>query len=114
MFNTNRGHPCIDQPIQSKEFGNMSTLQQWQPTERKNIVILRALQLGDLLCSVPAFRALRAAFPNANITLVGLPWAVMFVERFSAYLNDFVEFPGFPGFPEQRPNIAEFPYFLIE
>jgi ADP-heptose:LPS heptosyltransferase len=92
----------------------MSVLQQWQPSERKNIVILRALQLGDLLCSVPAFRALRAAFPHANITLAGLPWATMFVERFSTYLDDFIEFPGFPGFPEQRPNVAEFPYFLIE
>jgi ADP-heptose:LPS heptosyltransferase len=92
----------------------MSVLQQWQPNERKNIVILRALQLGDMLCSVPAFRALRGTFPNAYITLVGLPWAGTFVERFSTYLDDFVEFPGFPGFPEQRPNIAEFPYFLVE
>src|SRR5436190_10148027 len=92
----------------------MSTLQQWEPNERKSIVILRALQLGDLLCTVPALRALRAAFPKANITLVGLPWATAFVERFSTYLDDFIEFPGFPGFPERRPNIAEFPYFLVE
>ena len=79
----------------------------------QRIVILRALQLGDLMCAVPAFRALRAAFPEAVITLVGLPWARRFVERFSYYLDDFIEFPGFPGFPEIEPDIHRFPEFLV-
>jgi ADP-heptose:LPS heptosyltransferase len=78
----------------------------------KNIVILRALQLGDLLNAVPAFRALRSALPEARITLVSLPWAADFVKRFHAYLDDFIIFPGFPGFPEQLPDIQQFPSFL--
>lgn len=77
-----------------------------------NIVILRALQLGDLLCTVPAFRALRAAFPTARLTLVGLPWAESFVQRFSNYLDDFISFPGWPGLPESEPQIAQIPSFL--
>jgi ADP-heptose:LPS heptosyltransferase len=77
-----------------------------------SIVILRALQLGDLLCAVPAFRALRAAYPSARITLVGLPWAKDFVHRFKNYLNDFIEFPGYPGLPERLPLLHEFPAFL--
>jgi ADP-heptose:LPS heptosyltransferase len=82
--------------------------------EAKHIVILRALQLGDLLCSVPAFRALKIALPETTVTLVGLPWAFEFVQRFHSCLDDFIAFPGFPGFPEQVPNIPQFPLFLIE
>jgi ADP-heptose:LPS heptosyltransferase len=62
----------------------------------RTIAILRALQLGDLLCSVPAWRALRAACPQARITLVGLPWARDLVDRLHC-LDDFIAFPGHPG-----------------
>jgi ADP-heptose:LPS heptosyltransferase len=78
----------------------------------KQIVIFRALQLGDMLNAVPAFRALRAAFPDARITLVGLPWCDEFVRRFHSYLSDFVSFPGFPGLPEQTPNLPGILSFL--
>jgi ADP-heptose:LPS heptosyltransferase len=67
----------------------------------RSLTILRALQLGDLLCAVPAFRALRGAFPGAHISIIGLAWMKMFVERFSMYLNEFILFPGYPGLPEQ-------------
>lgn len=77
-----------------------------------SIAILRALQLGDLLCTVPTFRALRRAYPHSQITLIGLPWAAAFAERFSHYLDDFISFPGWPGLPERDTQIAQIPSFL--
>ncbi len=61
---------------------------------------------------MPALRALRAAFPAAQITFIGLPWARTFVERFHHLVDGFVSFPGYPGLPEQEPNMEQFPPFL--
>jgi ADP-heptose:LPS heptosyltransferase len=79
----------------------------------ERIAIVRALPgLGDLLCSVPAWRALRQAFPDAHITLIGLPWAESLAARFRCYLDDFLEFPGYPGIPERLVAAREFPGWL--
>lgn len=67
----------------------------------QRIAIFRALQLGDMLCSVPALRALRRACPHAHIALVGLPWARNFVDRYAPLLDELIEFPGAIGFLEQ-------------
>jgi ADP-heptose:LPS heptosyltransferase len=78
----------------------------------ERIVIFRALQLGDMLCAVPALRALRRAHPHAHIALVGLPWARSFVDRYAHLLDELIVFPGASGFPEQEETDAHLPAFL--
>src|SRR5207249_4604181 len=68
--------------------------------------------LGDLLCGVPALRAVRTALPHSEIVLIGLPWARTFVDRYPTYLNGFSEFPGWPGLPGQPPQRGRVPAFL--
>lgn len=81
----------------------------------QRIVIVRSLPgLGDLLCTIPAWRALRAALPAAQITLVGLPWAQTFGQRFSKYIDNFIEFPSYPGIPEVPLQIRRLPEFFTD
>jgi ADP-heptose:LPS heptosyltransferase len=83
------------------------------PSPRR-IAVFRAIFLGDLLLAVPALRAFRAGFPQAEITFIGLPWAESFIARFHRYVDRFVQFTGYPGivevpvFPERtRVFLAE-------
>lgn len=77
------------------------------------ILVVRSLPgLGDLLCSVPALRALRAAFPNSQISFLGLPELRWFGDRFSHLIDQWVEFPGYPGIPEGWKGVEGIPSFV--
>jgi ADP-heptose:LPS heptosyltransferase len=82
------------------------------PNNIKSVILFRALQLGDMLCAIPAIRALKHTHPDVSITLAGMPWAASFTERFSKYFDEFIWFPGYPGLPEQVINPMEFTSFL--
>jgi ADP-heptose:LPS heptosyltransferase len=78
----------------------------------RSILVFRALALGDLLCAVPALRALRRAFPQAHVGLIGLAERREFVDRFGEYIDELIEFPGWPGIPERDPAPERLPRFL--
>jgi ADP-heptose:LPS heptosyltransferase len=78
----------------------------------RRLAVVRALFLGDLLLAVPGLRALRAGFPEAEITLIGLPWAESFVHRFGHYIDRFVEFAGYPGIDEVEVDVVRTATFL--
>lgn len=68
--------------------------------EPRKVALLRASRIGDFVCATPAFRALRQAMPEAEITLIALPLVRELVAR-NTELDRFVAFPGWPGIAEQ-------------
>jgi ADP-heptose:LPS heptosyltransferase len=79
----------------------------------RSVAVLRALPgLGDLLCAVPALRSLRAALPRASVTLLGLPQAEWFVQRYPGLVDDLMVVPSWPGIPEAVGPEAALPGFL--
>jgi ADP-heptose:LPS heptosyltransferase len=60
--------------------------------------------VGDLLCTLPALRAVRRAHPEARVTLVGLPAARWFVARYPDLVDDLLVVIGVPGLPEVAPD----------
>ena len=78
------------------------------------IAVFQALNLGDLLCTTPALRAIRRRFPAAEITFIGRPWAEDFVARLST-AGRFLPFPGYPGIAESprdpTPPVPRWPGF---
>ena len=85
--------------------------EQLLPGDIERIGVFRATHLGGLLCSTPALRALRAAFPAAQITLIGLPCANDLVQRLGS-VDRLLAFPGFPGLPECEPQLSALPDFF--
>ncbi len=81
----------------------------------RRVTIVRALPgLGDMLCAIPALRALRSALPDAHISLIGLPAVAELIARFGQYVDELLPFPGYPGIPERPAVVGELLDFLAE
>jgi ADP-heptose:LPS heptosyltransferase len=81
----------------------------------ERVAVVRALPgLGDLLCAVPALRAVRSAHPGAHVALVGLPAAAWFAARFDDLVDELLVLAGVPGLPEVEPDPAAALHFFAE
>jgi len=76
------------------------------------IAVFRALMLGDMLCAVPALRALRAAFPEAAISWIGLEPTRPMARRLAHLIDEFIALPGYYGLPEVPVDAAALPGFF--
>ena len=70
------------------------------PEPPRRVALLRASRIGDFICAIPAFRALRAALPGARVTLITVPLLRGLAERLP-YFDEVASFPGFPGIAAQ-------------
>ncbi len=63
----------------------------------ERIAVLRANFLGDLVLTLPALTALRAAYPDAEVTLLGAPWHAELLEGRPGPWDRVVVVPPWPG-----------------
>ncbi len=77
----------------------------------REIAVLRGGGLGDLMFAVPAIEALAAAYPEARVTLLGVPLARSVLDGRTDAVHAFEELPLVPGVRESgegAPSLADF------
>ena len=71
---------------------------------RSVLLVRLRVGLGDLLCTVPALRALRDSRPDLHVALATWPEMAGVVARMAPWVDELVPFPGAPGIPERPPD----------
>jgi ADP-heptose:LPS heptosyltransferase len=82
------------------------------PAVRSVALVRLRVGLGDLLCSLPALRRLRAARPDLRVSLVTWPEMAPVVARMGDAVDELLPFPGAEGIPERPPDPAGWAPFL--
>lgn len=72
----------------------------------EKMAVFRGLYLGDLVTATPALRALRRGHPEAEISLVSLPWAAALAPHLAPDVDRFVPYPGAPGLDGEGDEAA--------
>ena len=70
----------------------------------RTIAVLRANAVGDYVMSLPAVQALRAAYPDAHVVLVGAPWHAEFLAGRPGPVDEVVVLPAVPGMGGMQPD----------
>lgn len=70
----------------------------------EKIAVLRANSLGDFLFSLPALDALRAAYPAAEIVLLGAAWHASLLDGRPMPVDRALVVPPWPGLREAEPG----------
>lgn len=63
----------------------------------EKVAVLRANRLGDFIFILPALDALRAAYPQAEIVLLALPWHTAFLSRRRSSVDRVIVVPPYGG-----------------
>jgi ADP-heptose:LPS heptosyltransferase len=80
----------------------------------ERIAVLRANGIGDFLLAVPALAALRAAYPDAEITYLGAPWHPDLLDGRPGPWDRCLVVPPYPGLrgagdvPRDTPEVRAF------
>ncbi len=75
-------------------------LLQGLPEPPRKVALLHASRIGDFICATPAFRAIRKALPDAEITIVTLPMLCDLAWRL-AHFDAVAASPVYPSVAEQ-------------
>lgn len=78
----------------------------------RRIAVLRANAIGDFIFVLPALEALRVAYPEAEIVLLGRPWHAEFVDGRPMPVDRAVVVPYSRGVRDPSPGGAEDPEAL--
>ncbi len=83
----------------------------------QKIAILRANALGDFIVALPALKALRNTYPNAEIVLLGKPWHQQFLVKGRSPVDRVIVVPvkkGIRNEARQQENEHEIERFITE
>jgi len=83
------------------------------PSTRRVALVRLRVGLGDLLCSLPALRALHRHRPDIEVTLVTWPELGPVVARLG-HVHHLLPFPGHEGIPERRADPERWATFLAD
>ena len=71
----------------------------------RKLAVFRGLYLGDLVAATGALRALRRGYPEAEISLISLPWAVALAPHLP-HVNRILPYPGALGLDGGRDKAS--------
>jgi ADP-heptose:LPS heptosyltransferase len=83
----------------------------------RRVAVLRCNALGDYLMATPALAALRCAFPEAEVTLLGSAWHAEFLCGRPGPVDRVLVLPRVPGLagqPAGAPEDDALPQFLVD